>query len=164
MTEEVNTYGGSPYQVYKSPNSHIKMPKISIPAFKVGDRVQERSKVRQDRAFGDKFKKSKVYRSFLGKVRKGIVLEVCPGSNVFLGVYPTLSSHPIKRLRDQGVKVTISTDDPPFFRTTMNAEYESLSRTFGWTESDFLYLNRVALDAAFCDEATKDKLLRSSKL
>ena len=97
-------------------------------------------------------------------VDKGIVLEVCPGSNVFLGVYPTLSSHPIKRLRDQGVKVTISTDDPPFFRTTMNAEYESLSRTFGWTESDFLYLNRVALDAAFCDEATKDKLLTSSKL
>ena len=97
-------------------------------------------------------------------VDKGIVLEVCPGSNVFLGVYPTLSSHPIKRLRDQGVRVTISTDDPPFFRTTMNAEYESLSRTFGWTESDFLYLNRVALDAAFCDEATKDKLLTISKL
>ena len=97
-------------------------------------------------------------------VDKGIVLETCPGSNVFLGVYPPLLSHPIKRLRDQGVKVTISTDDPPFFRTTMNAEYKSLSRTFGWTESDFLDLNRVALDAAFCDEVTKDKLLTSYKL
>ena len=92
-------------------------------------------------------------------VEKGIVLEACPGSNVFLGVYPTLQSHPIKRLRDQGVKVTISTDDPPFFRTTMNAEYESLSRAFGWTNHDFSDLNRVAINAAFCDGVIKDRLL-----
>lgn len=91
-------------------------------------------------------------------VDKGIVLETCPGSNVFLGVFPTLFSHPIQRLRDQGVKVTISTDDPPFFRTTMNAEYESLALTFGWTENDFLQLNRVAVDAAFCDDGTKDRI------
>ena len=93
-------------------------------------------------------------------VDRGIVLETCPGSNVFLGVYPTLFSHPIKRLRDHGVKVTISTDDPPFFDTTMNAEYESLARTFGWTESDFLDFNRVAINAAFCDDFTKDRLLK----
>lgn len=92
-------------------------------------------------------------------VEKGIVLETCPGSNIFLGVYPTLLSHPIKRLRDQGVKVTVSTDDPPFFRTTMNAEYESLSRAFGWTSQDFSHLNRIAIDAAFCDDVTKDRLL-----
>ena len=55
---------------------------------------------------------------------KGIVLEVCPGSNVALGVYPSWEAHPIARLRDAGVKVTVSTDDPPFFHTTMTREFE----------------------------------------
>ena len=89
-----------------------------------------------------------------------IVLETCPGSNVFLGVYPNLLAHPIQKLRDQGVRVTVSTDDPPFFRTTMNKEYESLAMTFDWNETDFLDLNRVALNAAFCDDVTKDIIIK----
>ena len=88
----------------------------------------------------------------------GVTLEVCPGSNVFLGVYPNLSAHPIAKLRERGVNVTVSTDDPPFFRTDMNKEYEDLSRQFGWTEEDFRDLNVVAIDAAFCDEATRTRI------
>lgn len=88
----------------------------------------------------------------------GIVLECCPGSNVALGVYPGWSAHPIQRLRDRGVKVTVSTDDPPFFHTTMTGEYENLAATFGWGEEDFAEINATAIDAAFCDEATKDKI------
>ncbi|WP_435310566.1 adenosine deaminase [Primorskyibacter sedentarius] len=90
---------------------------------------------------------------------RGIVLEVCPGSNVRLGVYPHLSAHPIEKLRERGVKVTISTDDPPFFHTTMTREYDNLARVFGWNEDDFLDLNRVAANAAFCDEATRARIL-----
>ena len=45
----------------------------------------------------------------------GITLEVCPGSNVALGLYPDWPAHPIARLADAGVRVTVSTDDPPFF-------------------------------------------------
>ena len=86
---------------------------------------------------------------------RGIVLEVCPGSNVALGVYPDLATHPVAKLREAGVKVTISTDDPPFFHTDMTREYEQLDRTFGWDERDFAALNRVALDAAFCDDRTR---------
>ena len=88
----------------------------------------------------------------------GTVLEVCPGSNVFLGVYPTLQSHPIEQLRARGVKVTISTDDPPFFHTNMTREYEGLAKAFGWNEDDFAELNQTALDAAFCDTDTKENL------
>ncbi len=88
----------------------------------------------------------------------GIVLEVCPGSNVALGVYPSISAHPIAKLRDAGVKVTVSTDDPPFFHTDMTHEYEMLAQAFGWTEVDFAALNRVALDAAFCDDATRARI------
>jgi adenosine deaminase len=90
----------------------------------------------------------------------GIVLECCPGSNVFLGVYPDWRSHPIERLRERGVKVTVSTDDPPFFGITMTSEYENLNRHFGWDEEIFAEINRTALDAAFCDAATKDKIAK----
>ena len=86
----------------------------------------------------------------------GIVLEVNPGSNVALGVYPSLAEHPIAKLRDAGVKVTVSTDDPPFFNTTMTSEFEQLEHVFGWGVDDFKQLNQTALEAAFCDAATKD--------
>ncbi|WP_127115017.1 adenosine deaminase [Shimia sediminis] len=87
-----------------------------------------------------------------------ITLECCPGSNVFLGLYPDLPSHPIARLRDAGVKVTVSTDDPPFFHNTMSREYDMLASAFGWDEDDFRALNQTALDAAFCDADTKARV------
>ncbi|MBY6160403.1 adenosine deaminase [Mameliella alba] len=85
-----------------------------------------------------------------------ITLEVCPGSNVFLGVYPSLRAHPIDLLRKRGVKVTVSTDDPPFFHTTMRDEYLGLAKSFGWDEEVLSEINRTALDAAFCDAATRE--------
>lgn len=90
----------------------------------------------------------------------GVTLEVCPGSNVFLGAAKSWRDHPIARLRDRGVRVTVSTDDPPFFDTTMTKEYEGLERAFGWDEEVFADLNRIALDAAFCDAATKEKIAK----
>ncbi len=89
----------------------------------------------------------------------GIVLEVCPGSNVFLGVYPGFAQHPVARLRDREVKVTLSTDDPPFFHTTLTREYEALAQAFGWTEEDFRAMNAEAARAAFCDTATRDRIV-----
>lgn len=88
----------------------------------------------------------------------GIVLEVCPGSNIALGLYPDWRAHPIAKLRKAGVKVTVSTDDPPFFRTSMTREYKALEQAFGWDENDFAALAGTALDAAFCDAALKDRL------
>ena len=88
----------------------------------------------------------------------GTVLEVCPGSNIALGLYPDWRAHPVDRLRRAGVTVTLSTDDPPFFHTTLSAEYDRLAEAFGWEADDFAALNRAALDAAFCDDATRDRL------
>ena len=85
----------------------------------------------------------------------GIVLEVCPGSNVALEVYPDLAAHPIAELRAAGVAVTVSTDDPPYFHTDMVSEYARLSEAFGWTEADFRDINLAAARAAFCDEPTR---------
>ncbi|MBM2576953.1 adenosine deaminase [Jannaschia sp. Os4] len=90
----------------------------------------------------------------------GVVLEVCPGSNVYLGVFDRLRAHPIEDLRRRGVRVTVSTDDPPFFRTNMTAEYEALHEAFDWDDGVFHEINRTAARAAFCDEATRAGLLK----
>ena len=90
----------------------------------------------------------------------GIVLEVCPGSNVALGVYSDWRDHPINRLRERGVKVTVSTDDPPFFHTTMNHEFDRLADAFDWDEGVFEDVTRASAEAAFCDAGSKDKLLK----
>jgi adenosine deaminase len=88
----------------------------------------------------------------------GTVLECCPGSNVALGIYPSFAKHPIGELYHRGVKVTVSTDDPPFFHTTLNREYEMLHEAFDSDDGVFATLNRTALDAAFCDTDTKDRI------
>jgi len=90
----------------------------------------------------------------------GVVLEVCPGSNVFLGVVPSWKAHPIQTLRGRGVIVTVSTDDPPFFRTSMTKEYDRLAENFGWDEEDFRELNIAAANAAFCDQDTRARVLK----
>ncbi|WP_420412268.1 adenosine deaminase [Roseibium sp.] len=88
-----------------------------------------------------------------------IVLEVCPGSNTALGVYTVLRFHPVNILRREGVKITLNSDDPPFFGTTLGKEYSSVAETFSWTLDDQLDVTRTAIDAAFCDETTRNRLL-----
>ncbi len=90
----------------------------------------------------------------------GIVLEVCPGSNVALGLYKDFRAHPIHALRERGVKVTVSTDDPPFFHTTMAREYQMLAEAFDWDDGVFSDIARTSAKAAFCDEGTRDKILK----
>ncbi|MEO1549407.1 MAG: adenosine deaminase [Pseudomonadota bacterium] len=89
----------------------------------------------------------------------GTVLEVCPGSNIALGVFDDWPSHPIEALRKAGVTVTVSTDDPPYFHTDMTSEYQALSETFGWTCADFAQINRDAMEAAFCDADTRARIM-----
>jgi len=90
---------------------------------------------------------------------ENILLEVCPGSNIALSVYPDWPSHPVEALRKAGVPIAISTDDPPYFGTDMTHEYENLATHFGWGQRDFDASNRAAMQAAFCDETTRQKLL-----
>ena len=91
----------------------------------------------------------------------GIVLEVCPGSNVALGLYKSWRDHPISRLQERGVKVTVSTDDPPFFHTSMTNEYDRLHDAFDWDESVFDTIARTSVEAAFCDEEIRSRVLKT---
>ncbi len=92
---------------------------------------------------------------------EGIVLEVCPGSNIALGLYKGWRQHPIHQLRERGVKVTISTDDPPFFHTTMAREYDRLAEAFDWDDGVFASIARASIDAAFCDGDTRARIIKT---
>src|SRR5262249_25126428 len=59
-----------------------------------------------------------------------VSLAVCPRSNLALGVYPDLASHPLRRLHDAGVPLTVNSDDPALFNTTLNDEAALLATAF----------------------------------
>jgi len=92
---------------------------------------------------------------------EGIVLEVCPVSNVELKVFPSFEEHPFPRLRAAGCKVTLNSDDPPYFWTTLKREYEVAAEQFGLGEDALLDITRTAIEAAFVDEDTRARLLAS---
>ena len=93
-------------------------------------------------------------------VRRGIVLECCPTSNVVLGAFPTYEEHPLPRLRDAGVRVTLGSDDPPYFGASIGGEYGICAERYGWGEDDLREITRTALEAAFCEETLKAGLMR----
>ncbi|KAB2866267.1 MAG: hypothetical protein F9K43_16085 [Bauldia sp.] len=88
-----------------------------------------------------------------------IVLELCPSSNVALGLYPSLAAHPFRRLMEKGVRVTINSDDPPYFRTSLGKEYDALAAAQGLDAADLAGATRTAIEAAFVDEGTRARLL-----
>lgn len=88
----------------------------------------------------------------------GVTLEVCPGSNVSLGVYPSIEDHPLRRLHEAGVRVTLNADDPPFFDTDLVREY-AVAERLGFTAPERLACTRNAIEAAFVDDPTRRALL-----
>jgi adenosine deaminase len=90
---------------------------------------------------------------------EGIVLEVCPGSNIAIGVFPSYEAHPFPKLRDAGVRLTLSSDDPPFFHTSLAREYRTARAHFGLDDAALLETTRTSIEAAFVDEDTRAALL-----
>ncbi|MBV9810605.1 MAG: adenosine deaminase [Solirubrobacterales bacterium] len=89
---------------------------------------------------------------------RGIVLECCPTSNVVLGLYPSYEDHPLPQLRDAGVRVTLGSDDPPYFGATIAGEYAVCAARMGFTDIALREITRTAIDAAFCDEDLRNAL------
>jgi adenosine deaminase len=91
-------------------------------------------------------------------VRDRVTLDVCPTSNVCIGLYPSLAAHPVGQLWDAGVDITISSDDPPFFGTTLVDELRQVANTVGWSLVDIEELQRRAARAAFLPPAERRAL------
>lgn len=90
---------------------------------------------------------------------EGVVLEICPGSNIALKVFDSFGDHPFPKLRDAGCKVTLNSDDPPYFWTTLKREYDIAAEHFGMDDKALLATTKTAIEAAFVDKKTKAALL-----
>jgi adenosine deaminase len=85
-------------------------------------------------------------------------LEVCPSSNVILGLVPSLAAHPLPSLVEADLVVTLNTDIPAITGRTLSAEYAAVGETFGCSDEELAHFARAAVDASFAPPATKTRL------
>jgi adenosine deaminase len=91
-------------------------------------------------------------------VDRGIPLEVCPSSNVALGIVASLAEHPLPRLQAAGLALSLNSDDPPLFGTTLVDEYRRCAAAFGWGVEEVLAIAGAAVEQSFMSAARKAEL------
>lgn len=89
-----------------------------------------------------------------------IPLEVCPTSNVCLGVAPGIEKHPMQKLMAAGLYVTLNSDDPPMFNTTLTDEYLKCADAFGWDAAVCEKLSLNAVRASLLPQARSAEMER----
>jgi len=89
---------------------------------------------------------------------RGITLEVNPWSNYLTNSVRTIEEHPLKKLFDLGVKVTINSDDPEVLETNVNNEYRIAHEILGMSMDDIATCNRYAFESSFIDDASKQRI------
>ncbi len=90
---------------------------------------------------------------------RGVPLEVCPSSNVATKAVASLEEHPIVAFRDAGVTITVNSDDPSMFGTSLNQEYQIAARLLGLDAAGVAELARAATRASFAPDEVKGALL-----
>ena len=98
--------------------------------------------------------------SVMARLRdEDIHLEVCPLSNIATGQYERIENHPLPQLEAAGLSLSLNSDDPPFFFTSVGKDYATAQRVFGFSDERMLQFTREAIKRAFCDEETRVQLL-----
>lgn len=92
-------------------------------------------------------------------VRRGVTLEVCPGSNVALGVYPEAAAVPVRRLLEAGAQVALGADDPLLFGSRLAAQYESARTALGLGDDELAALARGSVQGSRAPESLRKTLL-----
>ena len=87
------------------------------------------------------------------------MLEVCPTSNIATRAVATLDEHPLRTFVEAGVAVTINSDDPPMFGTTLNGEYAVAADLLDLDESGVADLARAAVRASFAPDDVQTRIL-----
>ena len=90
---------------------------------------------------------------------KQIPVEVCITSNVMTGCCTGVEQHPVRKLFDAGVRVTLNTDDPDMFHTNLLREYQIAQQVFGFSEAELRELARNSFRASFLPEEKKREYL-----
>jgi adenosine deaminase/aminodeoxyfutalosine deaminase len=88
-----------------------------------------------------------------------IPVEICLTSNLRTGVCKTISEHPVKSYFDQGVMITLNTDDPALFGTTLSREYQMAQKHFEFTDEHLREIARNSFEASFLPAEKKLELL-----
>lgn len=91
-------------------------------------------------------------------VAERMPLTVCPLSNVKLRVCATLEDHPVKRMLDRGLRVSLNSDDPAYFGGYITDNYLAVARTFSLSRGEIATIARNAIESTFLDDAGKQKL------
>lgn len=86
-----------------------------------------------------------------------VPLEVCPTSNICIGIYPSYQAHPLRKLIDSGCLVTLGSDDPPMFETDLVHEYDVAAREFGLTHEQLETLSLNGIRASFLSDREKEE-------
>lgn len=89
--------------------------------------------------------------------RRKVPLTVCPLSNLRLRVVDDMSAHPLKRMLDHGLMVTVNSDDPAYFGGYMNDNYEAVRQALDLSDDELAMVARNSFNASFLDDATKAK-------
>jgi aminodeoxyfutalosine deaminase len=92
--------------------------------------------------------------------QRQIPVEICISSNLRTGCLPRIEQHPVRQLFDAGLLVTLNTDDPAMFHTSLTREYELAQDVFGFTDEHIRELARNSLEASFLPAEKKIVLLR----
>ena len=92
-------------------------------------------------------------------VQAGTPLEVCPTSNVVLGVFESMQAHPLPRLLDAGLAVTLASDDPPMFGTDLITEYARCIEAFAWDAKRIAAMAAASVRHSFMPTALADAML-----
>ena len=87
-----------------------------------------------------------------------VTIETCPVSNVRTNAVSSVREHPIRSFIDNGINVTVNSDDPSMFGTDMNNEYIQLSKQLGFTIPELFQLSLNAVDSSFLQSEDKGKL------
>ncbi|SHN43553.1 adenosine deaminase [Cryptosporangium aurantiacum] len=88
----------------------------------------------------------------------GVPLEVCPSSNVALGLVRSWAEHPLPALVEAGLAVTLNTDVPAVIGATLTGEYARVREVFGATDAELARLAMAGVDASFAPASTKERL------
>jgi cAMP deaminase len=88
--------------------------------------------------------------------KDGVPLEICPTSNVITRKYvPEMAQHPIRRFFDEGMVVTVNTDDPVLFSVELNEEYENVASQVGFSRDEIMTLVKNNLMSTFLSDSEK---------
>jgi adenosine deaminase len=87
-----------------------------------------------------------------------IPLEVSPTSNICTGAVSSWGEHPMRKLYDAGIPVSVNSDDPPMFNTTLTQEYKELVDRFGFTLSELDDITLGAIQHSFLPETERSEL------